>query len=101
MLHWTNIGSIQVAEYHSNPAALICVVDVTDLVATASGADIEAARVSVRRAVEKNRTWAGCDVFLLPYHFGFDAVLFVKAVSGYVNDPGRRRELAPRPTLTA
>ncbi len=99
LLRWTNLAAIDVSDFNSNPAVRMHVVDADALASTASGTDVESARRAVLRTVEKNRRWAGCDVFLLPYHFGLDAVLFAKAVSGYAADPSRRAALAPKPRL--
>jgi peptidoglycan/LPS O-acetylase OafA/YrhL len=96
LVRWTNVARVTATEYQNNPAALIWVCDAADVVASADGPDPTRARQHVERMVTRNRTWIGCDVFLLPYHFGLDSVLFTKAVASYAGDPARRDELGAR-----
>jgi len=99
LVRWTNFARVEVIEFQSNPALVASVHDVGELVASAGGAGTPEGR-KVARAVVQNRTWVGWDLFLLPYHFGIDAVLLAKAVASYVEDPSRRAELAPRRALS-
>jgi hypothetical protein len=94
MVHWTNLAHVDVVDFHGNGAVRIRLADVQELVRTARAMD-------AARMVAKNRAWLDCDVFLLPYHFGMDAVLFAKAVSAYAADPVRREELDARSLLRA
>jgi hypothetical protein len=96
LVHWSNVTSAHAAEYHRNPAVLLRVRDVAKLVESATGPDVTAARASVAKAVQRNRTWAACDVFVSTFQYGIDPVLFAKAVVEYAGDPERRGQLATR-----
>lgn len=99
LLHWSNVASVLAAEHYRNPAVLIRVRDVGMLVESATGPDVAAARASVAKSVQRNRKWAACDVFVSPFQFGIDPVLFAKLVTEYAGDPGRRGELGIRKRL--
>ena len=83
---------MDVVDFHGNGAVRMRLADVQELA-------LHARAVDVARMVAKNRAWLDCDVFLVPFHFGVDAVLFAKAISAYAADPARREELDPRPLL--
>jgi hypothetical protein len=94
LVRWSNLAGVDAAELHSNPVVMLNVRDAEELVASADGPDVGRARRNVARMLDKNRRWVGCDVCFIPYHFGLDAVLLVKALAGYAAYPARRAELA-------
>ncbi len=100
LVHWDNVGAVDVAEPSDNPEVRLVVRDADRLLGTLEATkDPVATRARLVRRLERTRTWQGCDWTILPVHFGLNAALLSKAIHGYAADPVSRARLTPRPPL--
>lgn len=93
-LPWSQIAQVDAGEWASNPAVFIHLRDAESLVADLRQRD-PAAAARVAKVVASNRGWCECDILLMPWTYGLDAVVLAQAMVRYAEDPDARAELAP------
>jgi hypothetical protein len=94
VVRWDEIVGVAPGTWQDNPVVMLRVRE--DRLLSRLPPAISA---RVASEIASHRTWHGCELLLMPWAFGVDAVRLSRAIARYAADAPSREELKPRPAL--
>jgi len=92
---WGSIEEVSLRSMNSTPVIFL---RISDPAALADAAEVRRgdpvrARAKLARRLEQSRGWFGGDLMIAPSNYGLDAIVLLRALERYADDPTARAEL--------